>query len=249
MNILTLVSRVLREPASVVDDADHPKRFARLVSQLILIAAFGAALFGMVVGSYRGGIQIGFAALKMPILLAVPVVIALPAMKALWVSCGVDVGYRRLCAASAVGMARTAVLVGALGPVLWLLYSLHTPYHLSILFMVGALALAGIPGLYVMAVAVPEGGRRRPMAMLSTVLLMGCVFAQTGWMLRPFVVRPSADVAALRQMESDVFSAIGYAGLSSIGRYPGWQQPRATDPFRGSDECLYYRNGEVTCDE
>ena len=46
------------------------------------VAGFGAALLGAVCGSYRGGIQIAFAAVKMPALFLVPLLVALPAVHA-----------------------------------------------------------------------------------------------------------------------------------------------------------------------
>ena len=51
---------------------------------------------------------------------------------------------------------------------------------------------------------------------------LGVVGAQTGWLLRPFVARPRAEVSFVRPVESDVFSSLHTAFDSARGRYDGW---------------------------
>ena len=46
--------------------------------------------------------------------------------------------------------------------------------------------------------------------------------AQSGWLLRPFVARPTVEVAFLRPVEEDIVSALVYTNLSAVDHYPGW---------------------------
>ncbi len=217
--ILRLLTALLR------GRLEQDTAFARNAPRLLGIAFVGAAIFGAVVGTYRGGVQPLAAALKMPLLFLVPTLVVLPAMRALGSTANERVAWRPLAIAALVGIARSAILAAGTAPVLWLLFSVHPGYHLSVLVMAGTLALVGLPGLLTTSRAIP--GRRRGLATLCAVGLVGLVSAQTGWLLRPFVVRPTAEIALLRTVEADVFSSLGQSALSTVGIYDGWDARRA----------------------
>lgn len=218
----SLTGTVLRNPGTLVDDPDPRRVLATLAPKLLAIAVCGMALFGMVVGSYRGGVQNLYAAIKLPLLLLMPVIVGLPAVRALHVACEVNAPHDRLALAAVVGMARTGVLAAACGPVLWLLYSVSIDYHLAILLMAGALVIVGLPGLTTIVRSLPPGGRHRAIASVLSLVMLGCIGAQTGWLLRPFIARPRAEVSFIRPIESDVFSSLSAAFDSARGRYDGW---------------------------
>ncbi|MDP2316998.1 MAG: hypothetical protein Q8P41_29160 [Pseudomonadota bacterium] len=225
-SILTLTSQVLRDPQAVVVAHDTPADLGWLAPRLLAISGVGAALFGAVVGSYRGGEQVLYAAMKLPILLWAPPLLALPAIHAAWRACDVEVSYRRLAVASLAGMARAGVLVSALAPILWLPYSVEVEYHFSVLLFAGMLVLAGLPGLTAIAGAIPAGGHRRWIAATGSLALIGLLLAQTGWLLRPFVARPTTAVALLRPVEGDILSGLGTTLTSSLGLYGDWDAGR-----------------------
>jgi hypothetical protein len=225
--VLTLAATVLRDPLAVVDEADRPDALSALTPRLLALATAGFALFGAVVGSYRGGIQVGYAALKMPFLLAIPLVVCLPAVRALYEARGVRASWPRLALAGLVGAARTGILAAASLPLVWLVYSVGPDYHDAILFMTGVLGVVGLPGLLVVARALPDGGELRWIATAGSLALLVGVTAQTGWLLRPFVVRPAGEVAFLRPVESDVVSALSATGSASTGDYQDWEPEKS----------------------
>ncbi|MDP2310121.1 MAG: hypothetical protein Q8P18_29155 [Pseudomonadota bacterium] len=225
-SILTLTSQVLRDPQAVVSAHDTPADLGWLAPRLLAISGVGAALFGAVVGSYRGGEQMIYAAMKLPILLWAPPLLALPAIHAAWRACDVDVSYRRLAIASLAGMARTGVLASALAPILWLPYSVQADYHFSVLLFAAMLTLAGLPGLAALASAIPAGGHRRWIAATGSLALVGLILAQTGWLLRPFVARPTTAVALFRPVEGDILTGLAATTASSLGLYGDWDAER-----------------------
>lgn len=233
MHILTLAATVLRDPDALIDLADDREALGRVIPQLLLVAAVGAATFGLVIGSYRGGIQLVYAAVKMPFLLAIPVIVCLPAIRALYAACRVDAPYERLALASTVGMARTGLLAAALAPVVWLLYSVALDYHLAVLLLAGTLALAGLPGLLTVSRALPGRGEGRLLATVASIAILGATTAQTGWLLRPFVARPNGEVAFLRPIEADVASSLAATGAASVGEYQDWEPEAAGLAGRG----------------
>lgn len=217
-SVWSLASRLLRDPQGLVDDADDPAALAWAVPRLVAVTAGSAALVGAVIGSYRGGVQIPYVALKAPLLYGVPLVVGLPAARALFAAFGAEVSWARLAVAGLAGVARAAVLAAALGPALWLFYSLGPGYHLAICAMVALLAAAGGPGLLTVARAVPAG-RARVLGGAASLLVLGLVTAQTGWLLRPFVARPTAAVTLFRPVEGDVFGSLARAPLASAEVY------------------------------
>jgi len=218
---LTLIATLLRAPAEVLDDRADTLR--QLAPRLLAITLVGAAVFGGVTGAYRGGLQILFAAIKMPILFLAPVAIGLPAVRALFAVDAEAVSWQRLGLAGLVGMARASILAAAFAPVLWLFYSLEPDYHAAIVVLALSLAVVALPGLTTLASALPRVGRRQVLATLGAVGILGVVTAQAGWVLRPFVARPTAEVAFLRPLEADVFSALDASLDSAQGRYRGWE--------------------------
>ncbi len=223
---LSVAARVLRDPRSLLEEAEDPKVFAALIPRLLGLTCAAAALFGVVVGSYRGGVQIPYVAIKMPLLLLIPLVVALPAVRALWAACGAEASYGRIALAGLLGVTRTAILAAALGPVLWLLYSSGLDYHLAVLVLVAALGVVGLPGLAVLGAVAPAGRSRRWIGTLGSALVFGILLAQSGWLLRPFVARPTVEVSFLRPIEAHVFSSLGASSSSAVGWYDGWRVER-----------------------
>lgn len=216
--MLHLASVVLRDPSTLLD-----RDLSELAPRLLALAASGALLFGVVVGSYRGGIQLLYAGVKLPVLLLLPVVVGLPAVTALYRAGGGEVSWRRVALAGLAGLARTGILAAAASPILWLVYSLHIDYHAAVLLMAGALAAVGLPGLAVVRLALPQTGSLRFLAVAGSILLLGLITMQTGWVLRPFVARPTAEVTFLRPVEADVFSSLGATATAAGGYYQDWE--------------------------
>lgn len=217
-----LLASVLRDPIGVVESTDDPAVLQQRIPHLLGMAAGGAALFGVVVGSYRGGLQVPYAALKMPLLLWIPVMLTLPATRALWAATGEEVSWRRTSVAGLVAMARMGVLAAAAGPALWLIYSVQPDYHLSVLLLAASLVVVGLPGLTVLMRALPRRGVRTILAGAASLLVLGICTAQTGWLLRPFIARPTAEVALFRPIEEDIFSSLSQTSQSAVGIYDGW---------------------------
>lgn len=232
--VFGLAAAVLRDPVGVVEAHSTADSLREGLVPLLGIAAVGAAIFGMVVGGYRGGLQVPYAAIKMPALLWIPVVLTLPACRALFAAAEIEVSWNRMAAAGLVAMARTAILAAAAGPVVWLIYSLQPSYHVAVLLLALTLGLVGLPGLTVLARSMPSGGRNRWMAAMASIVVLGLSTAQTGWVLRPFVARPAGEVTFLRAVEEDVFSSLGATGRSAAGDYSHDWEPERKGLFKGN---------------
>ena len=226
VDLLDTWTRLLRSPQALVDTVAQPGGLALHAPALLAATVAGGALLGGVVGSHHGGIQTVYAAIKTPLLFLVPPLFALPAVEAVWSLVGTPVSGARLRAAALVGMARAAILAAALGPFVWLWTSAGVDYHLAVLGFAGTVVLAGLPGLVTVLRALPRPTEMRRLVIFGSLAVLGGVFAQTGWLLRPFVARPTAEATFLRPVEENIFSSLASSQRSARGRYTGWSARR-----------------------
>jgi hypothetical protein len=159
--------------------------------------ALGGALFGATVGSFRGGAQIGLAALKIPIATLLTMAVAGPALLALAAAFG-----RRWTLPSALGLmfaagARSALVLGALSPVLWLAIDLGMSYGSVKVAATLAYGAAGLSGLALLLRGLGrDAGRVGAASCFVMVFLV--TGAQTAWVLRPYLGDPrDAEVPLL----------------------------------------------------
>lgn len=220
-SLLETCAALIRDPVAL--GRDDPRRVLHDHGPvLLLIALASAAIFGGVVGTYRGGLQLLYASIKLPLLWVVPVLVTLPAVRAFHRVCGIEVNYGQVALAVLVGCARSALLLAVASPALWLLFSVNVDYHWAVLVLCGSVLAAGAVGLATVARILPGSGAAKVLANALAALAVGVVVAQSGWVLRPFVARPRADVAFLRPVESNVFASTMASWRSARGRYDGW---------------------------
>lgn len=224
-SLLRLSGALLRSPTSLIgdDEASTREQLIVLAPKLLALTLIGGAALGVVFGSYRGDLQYLYAGLKTPLLLLIPVLLGLPALRAFLAACELCPSWSRLALAGLLAVARTAVLGASTSPILWLYLSLQPDYHQAILAMAGTLVVIGIPGLWSLLAALPEGGHNRPLAHACALIVFGVLLAQAGWLLRPFIVRPRADIALVRPIEADVFSSLAATRRAAKGDYIDWQ--------------------------
>ena len=103
--IIQTLTDVLRDPQGLVERHDHPAGLAATAPTLLAIIIASGALFGSAVGVHHGGVQMIYAALKLPVLLLLPPLVTLPAIHAAQRLSGASVPWRRLSLAGLVGTA------------------------------------------------------------------------------------------------------------------------------------------------
>jgi hypothetical protein len=238
-SLLALCGDLLRAPEDLVARTADPRAFAHAAPRILAVTIGSAALFGAVVGSYRGGVQIGFAAMKMPLLLLVPLVVGLPSVGALFHLAGKPVHPQRLSMAGLVAVARTALIAVATAPVVWLAFDAGVAYHAAIVLLAGVLVLAGVAGLPSVVAGLGPHTHRTRVAAVAALVILGAVTAQTGWVLRPFVARPRAEVALFRPIEGDIVGSLIRAPLAAVDVYLDYEPRRS--PWRDVD---VYPGGE-----
>ena len=167
------------------------------VAGLLAAASLSSACFGAAVGSYTGRWQILSDAVKMPLYLLGTLALSFGAMH---LFAARDRLARETFAAALETVALTAVVLGALAPIVWLLSvslphapGLRTPeaqrgYKILILLLTGSVAAAGIVGV------VRLHHRLRSARLTAAwVLIYQFVGAQMAWLLKPWVSHTGLD--------------------------------------------------------
>ena len=167
------------------------------VPGLLAAAAISSAAFGAAVGSYTGRWQIVYDAVKMPLYLLGTLAISFTAMH---LFAARELRARETFAAAAEAVALTAIVLGALAPIVWLMSvslpfseGLRTPrsqqaYRMLILLLSGSVAVAGLAG-----VARLHSRLRSVRLTAAWVVIYQFVGAQMAWLLKPWVSHTGRD--------------------------------------------------------
>ncbi|HEU5058557.1 MAG TPA: hypothetical protein VFU21_18620 [Kofleriaceae bacterium] len=239
---LRLVDALLRDRGVVCDRIAAEQELSALVRTMLLAVIAGGALFGAAVGSYRGGIQIAYGAVKFPLVLLLTAAVCAPTLTAVQSALGRPASIRRDLALVTSALALTSLVLAAAAP-LMVLGARPAPsststdrlidYHGMALILFAAGAAAGAAGLAMFWRGL--GARRGPgrlAVFLPVLVVFVLVGAQMAWTLRPYLVRPrSPDVVFVRSLEGSLIEAVGQTLRSARGDYF-----REAAPLPGEDE-------------
>jgi hypothetical protein len=206
-----ILDRILRSPGDLAKDL-RADRGAREIAKVSLLAVgAGATMFGAVIGTFHGGAQIVFSAVKMPLALLGALIVAAPAFFAFAAACGRYWPPRSLFALALIAGARAALVLFAAAPVFGLLINLNAPYDVIKLAAALVYVLAGLSALLALLSGLgPEKGRALAVGGFAVVFLLGG--AQSAWLLRPYLCEPT-DTTPLafikHRTEGGVAGAVG----------------------------------------
>ncbi len=211
-----------RAPSRFADAADA--RSARTTRMLLATIVLGGAVFGAVVGAFRGGPQVAYAAIKLPAFLLGTLALSVPAFVGLARAFSLRVGVDELVSLSLGATARLALVLVGLAPVVWLLAGVSS-YHSMAIWVTGALLVAGLSAAGLLFEGLARRGTWGKVAGALMIAVYALVGAQSSWMLRPFLVRPrTVHVPFVRAVEGDLFGSVSTSLRSmtgSYGREPG----------------------------
>jgi hypothetical protein len=199
-----ILNRLLRAPGEIAEDCREDRDLRAIAVTSLIAVALGAAAFGGVIGSFRGGIQILYAGVKLPAALLLTLAICAPAFHALAATLGRAFPMRSIIALALASAGRAALVLLALSPLVWIVLDRGLGYHEAALVCAAAYAVAGAAALGVILRGLGEGSGR----LLTALAFAGVFFAvtgQTGWIFRPYLVRPRTWTASGGHMRSVPF--------------------------------------------
>jgi hypothetical protein len=215
-----VLARLLRSPGDVARACRDDESDVRAIASFSLASTIlGAAAFGGVVGSFRGGHQILYGAAKVPIAVLATLCLAAPALHAIAAVLGRPWPMRSIIALALAAAGRSSLVLLAFAPALWLVYDFGMGYHTAALCASVAYAIAGVAALSVLVRGLGEGPGRITTA-LAFVAVFFMVGGQTAWILRPYLVRPrTTSIPFLRDREGSFVESVLMSLASANGHY------------------------------
>jgi hypothetical protein len=209
--MLTLADDILRGRGrtlsdALLDDARRQGLSRRLLTLLGLVLVFGLT-YGALMGTF-GGIrgdrllQVVYSAAKVPLLLVVTFLIALPSFFVLNSLLGVREDFRAVLAGLVTTQAALTIILASLAPFTLFWYASSGDYQAAILFNAMMFSVASVSAQFVLyRFYRPLIARNRAHGTLfrTWLALYAFVGIQMGWVLRPFVGNPALPVTFFRQ--------------------------------------------------
>ncbi len=228
--MLATIDHLLRDPADFVKQASAA-RFAGTARALVMVIAVCGAVFGASLGLYRGGLQILWAAIKLPAVLLFTAALCAPVLTSARRAVGIASDLRADLVLVLCSLAMMSLIAAALSPLLLLGIVWRASYHDLILLTVGMSGVAGLMGLSLFVRGLlTNQSRGRTWVTLILVASYCIVGAQMSWTLRPWLVRPQTrDVPFVRHVEGNFIEAVGRSVESSQGNFYRESAPNPED--------------------
>ena len=217
--LFSVLDELLRSPEAVAERIRRREDLRPLVVAALLALGLGAGTFGAVLATARGGVQLGYSALKLPLAVLVTLCLCVPAFAAIARGLGRNIDLGGMVGLSLSAAARASLVLLAFAPAVWFVLDRGIGYHYSVLLSAVCYGFAGISALRVMAAGLGRDGRGLGILLCCAAVLLP-TGAQSAWMLRPFIGRPAqASVPFLRHKEGSFADAVYQSAFSSVGRY------------------------------
>jgi hypothetical protein len=219
------ISHVLRQPGELARQCLQQRELRELALFSIAAIALCGAIFGATIGSSRGGVQVLYAAVKVPAACLLTLAVCAPAYYAFANVFGRAWSMRTVVGLTLSSIARASLALLATVPPLWFLIDTGAGYHATAFWAALAYGASGLAALGVLVRALGEG-RHRLLVLALVVGMFGLVGGQTAWMLRPYLGRPSqASVPFLRAPDGVFAERVWTSGQSAAGVWEGEDEP------------------------
>ena len=224
---LATVDQLLRDRPALLERLESGTDLLGIARTMILTIVLCAGVFGAALGFHRGGVQILYAGVKLPLVILLTAAICTPALSALRKAVAGSTVIRRDLAHVLVSLALGSLILAALAPVVALASSWGASYHQMVLVAVGCCAIGGVAGLSLFFKGMGGldlGGR----AVVGVVLmlLVAVVGTQMTWTMRPYLLRPRTEsVPFVRAVEGGFLDSVALSFDSARGVYHRGEAP------------------------
>lgn len=198
-----ILSRFIRDREGLYNDIREERDLTKhFITSVAATALFGA-LYGASMGTYAGGLQIVFDAIKIPMLLLVAVLVSLPTYYVLNGILGGEMSLRQMAVLFMISITVMATMMMAFLPVT-LFFMLTTPertfatYAFTVLLNVFFFGIAGVTAVsYLLRGFSKIHGENKKWvpAMITGSGVLAFVGTQLAWVLRPYFHLSTAFIA------------------------------------------------------
>lgn len=225
LNHFSVLISLLRDRRTFLEEVRGETKLESKIISLLFASSFFFAIYGAIIGSYGGGLQIISSAIKLPALYLITLIICVPTLYFFDILFGSKLSFKQYITMSLTSVSVISVLLFSFAPVVLFFLISVKGYNFFLLLNVLVMALTGCVGVRLfykgmVDMAGPDGFEQKLRLRLlrGWVFLYGLVGSQLGWTLRPFVgaegepfqiFRPEIDGNFYAQVIRSIGSMLG----------------------------------------
>lgn len=204
--------QLLRDRKVFLNEIEQEKNLDKKIVSLLFSSAVFLALYGAIIGSTHGLLQMVSSAFKLPALYLITLIICLPTLYFFDIIFGSKKTFGQYVALLMASMAMISVMLFGFAPVTLFFRLSIDDFNFFRLLNIAILGLTGVIGVrlfYRSMISLidkeAESYRNRQKLLRAWLFLYGFVGSQLGWTLRPFFSTPDSPFALFREIESNFY--------------------------------------------
>jgi len=221
MKHFTLLMQFLRDRQKFLLDLDKEIKLDKKIFSLLICSSVFFAIYGAIIGSFGGPLQVVSSAIKLPALYLITLVICLPNLYFLDVVSGSKRSFGQYLALLLAAEAVIGVILFGFAPITLFFRISIDDYQFFQLYNIAIFAITGILGVkfFYRGILFLDGqdsepisddqesklAKRSPLILKGWLVLFGLVGSQLAWTLRPFFGSPYQPFSVFRQLESNFY--------------------------------------------
>ena len=225
MNDLAIIETILRDRRRFFTDIREGIGLPEKMRAMLISSIAFLMLYGAVLGSTHSLRQTLSAAVKLPALFLMTLVVCLPTLYFFNVLFGSKQSLSQNFCLILTAITVTAVLLLSFAPIVLFFVLATSHYQFFKLLNVAVFAITGgigmtflNQGMRVVSAGGKEGARARGCVMQFWIVIYAFVGSQMAWTLRPFIGAPSMEFELFRQLGGNFYANI----FASIGEILGF---------------------------
>lgn len=207
-----ILMQLLSDRDVFLSEIEERKKLDLKILSLLFYSSLFLALYGAIIGSSRGGLQILSSAFKLPALYLLTLLICLPTLYFFDVIFGSKSSFNQYVTLLFASMSMISVMLFGFAPVTLFFRLSMNDYEFFLLLNILVLGLTGFIGIKFFHKAMKllinqeaESAKNRYKLIRAWLFLYGFVGSQLGWTLRPFFGSHGEPFALFREIESNFY--------------------------------------------
>ncbi|MBD2742306.1 actin-binding WH2 domain-containing protein [Coleofasciculus sp. FACHB-1120] len=212
MNHFAILMYFLRDRQKFLEEISKGIRLENKIVALLISSSVFFALYGAIIGSFSGGLQMVASAIKVPALYLITMGICLPTLYFFDVISGSKRSFGQYLALLLASMSIVGVMLFSFAPITLFFRLSVNDYQFFKLLNVLIFTITGLIGVNVFYRSLiyineqdSESPRNRTAMIRGWLVLYGFVGSQLGWTLRPFFGTPDRPFELFRPLESNFY--------------------------------------------
>jgi hypothetical protein len=202
----------LRDRQKFLEEISKGIRIENKIIALLISSSAFFALYGAIIGSFSGGLQIVASAIKVPALYLITLAVCLPTLYFFEVISGSRRSFGQYLALLLASMSIIGVMLFSFAPITLFFRLSINDYQFFQLLNVLVFTITGLIGVNVFYRSLlyindkdSETPNNRTAMIRGWLVLYGFVGSQLGWTLRPFFGNPDSPFELFRPLESNFY--------------------------------------------